>query len=338
MTDIGQIIFNKGKFTGSPTRIVNGLLVIYTFDSTTTPSTSDIDQCIYNTDKDNNNVLVFSPKGHLYFTSLDSNGNLANTFISKFSNPINPNESYSDNYTNWTAIDYTKFSLYNSSLAYPQFFSSLSANLGNIAIGSGYLLYRDKIWSNSYDNSKYYLLYNPFNRVQNDGSILINSKPALFSQYCNDVGFQDESCYCSNNKYNRCLYAFAGSQAAGDTILSIDKSTLSPSALQSVNGISANCACNDICQKWLGKNLLENQPNCSDSTVNVICGVNISAQDKSKIESPGGIKTEQICSANGEQGGNQGGNQGIIIISLLVFIIIAFFAFSIIFYKKMKQN
>jgi hypothetical protein len=346
-TDIGQQIFRTGAADSSktPVQIMEKFLVIYTFDNvSTTPSVNDIDGYIFS--PKGNQALVFSPKGHLYFTTVDSNGNLINPPTSIFPNPINPYESYSANFTNWEKIDYTKFSLYNSSLAFPQYFASLSGNLGNNAVGSGYLLYRNTVWSGKTNDTtaKYYLLYNPFNRAQSDGNILINSQPLFFSNYANQIQFQDESCYCTDDKNHRCLYALAGAQSAGDTILNIDVTKIAPDSLQSIAGLKANCGCNKICQGWLGKNLLKNRPNCTSTTTNVICGVNISASDKSTLDLAGGVKTTQNCStnSNNSNSSNNSNNQippsqapNIILpLSIAVVVIILAIAGGVFFLRK----
>lgn len=338
MVDIGQMIFRTGQVkASSPVKIMQRFLVIYTFDDTTTPSTDDIDTYIFNSD--DKHKLVFSPKGHLYFTELDSNGNLASNPTSSFPNPINPFETYSDSFTNWSPIDYTKFTAFNTAFPFPQFFPSLSDGFGSGVSGTGYMLYRDTVWTGKIsDGSKYYLLYNPFNRIQSNGNILANTQNNTFSIYCQNINFQDESCYCLNDNNNRCLYAFAGSQTAGDTILNIDLSNASPSALQSINGVKVNCGCNKICQNWSGKNALETKPNCSSSTTNVICGVNVSAAEKSSIQLAGGIQTTQNCSANTQDGSGQQGQAGtpniILPLTIAVVVIVAVMIGGILFLKK----
>lgn len=285
MTDIGINIFSFNKSSTTSPYTQSGFLIITKFGDS---DSADIDKAIFNSNS--GNVVVFSPRGNLYITSLDSSGRLTKNFSKKISNPINSNENYVGDYTNWSQIDYTKYSNYNNTIPYPQFFTSLPQDFGNGVIGSGYILYRDSVYKA--DKANYYLLYNPFDRF-----LYINTKPGTFSDYCEKIEFQGDSCYCKNDSNNKCLYALAGNQTAGETIQNLDISNANAAALNSYNSMFTNCGCNKICSNWPGMSNLANKPTCASVNTSVICGVNISATDKGKIEL-GDIKTAQNCSAN----------------------------------------
>ncbi len=252
-----------------------------------------LDNCIYNTN--NSQVVVFSPLGNLYFTTLNTDGTLNSNYKKIIKNPITNLVVEQADFLDWNPINYQAFSDFNSSITWPQFFVSLPMLFENTgSIGSGYILYRDMPYTgtNNGDGAKYLLMYNPYGRNN-----AINNMPTAFSRYCKTIQFQDPSCYCRNDPSFKCVSAFAGSDANGNIIKNLDLSNVPPEGLIAYNSILANCGCNSTCQNWIGLPTLVEKPNCSTVNQSVICGVNISATEESQLKTRG-IKINQRCKSN----------------------------------------
>lgn len=295
MSNIGTLFFNKGK-SEYPIKLINEqFLSIKTFDE---KDTEDIDNCIFN--KSNPKLgLVFSPIGHVYLTSVDSNGNPTDNVSRVFKNPIVEFTSYyyHNNFTNWQVLNYESFSKFNRDIIYPQFFVSLPTNLGNGTIGSGYILYRDTVYPSL---GSYHLLYNPFHRANSPNNLPINTSPVQFANYCNSIQFQDPGCYCSDDMYHRCVFAAANSDYIGESLLNLSGQS-DPAFINSLNSFKANCGCNSVCKSWQGlPNIIaSNRPNCSESTSNVFCTAGLSAQTQSEIKTTG-VNISQNCGINNQ--------------------------------------
>ena len=291
MSDIGILLFDNTTSTQPIEKINNQFLSIKTFSDTESAS---IDTYLF--DK-NDKAVVFSPLGHIYLTTIDSRNNPIYPPVMVLQNPIINFDTkyYQTHYTNWKKLDYTMFSAFNSDITSPQFYVSLPTRLGNGAIGSGYILYRNSVYPNT---GIYQLAYNPFHRATNPHEFPINEKPVLFSQYCDAIQFQDQGCYCSYSDDNRCIYAAAGSDTTGKLILDI-KGKEDPAYLNALNGFKLNCGCNTICKTWLGRQNISrtNLSTCSVSTSNVFCAAGITSDVQSQIKASG-ININQMCGIN----------------------------------------
>jgi len=324
-TNIGLTFFNKNE---SNNYFKNGFLVLKKFDTESSPTSTQLDNYIFNLDNQSR-AVIFSPKGSLYLVTL-TNGSIPSNFDVMFPNPLTSGENYSSNYRNWQPLNYTTYVKYNPSLPYPQFFSSLPFSFGSNAVGSGFLLYREKPFDGTPSN--YYLLHNPFNRPMFGDKTAVNSAEnfGLLDSYCKAIQYQDAMCYCRNTLNNKhCVYAVAGSEQNGQGMLNLVSSPkLSSSASNAIQQLQANCACNSICQQWAGYNTLTDKPACASTFNNVFCDVNLSASDQGVINASG-FKSAQNCSSNDTSNRTIAGiNVNSIYIAIaiaVVMIIISFF-------------
>jgi len=299
MANILYTIYNNYVDSTTPSEHVeNGFVKIHTFDTTSTVTPDTLDQAIFGGTGEAS-YLVFSPAGCIYV--LDST---TNAMIASFSNPLGVPEVFNkywsktdSNGKRKSIVDYTKFNPYNTSVTMPQYFASMGGSLGNNAVGSGYLLYRDAVYPAA---GNYYLLINPINRAysNSDGNTVfpLNDNASNVSAYCGTIQHQDSACYCSNT-FNRCHYASANGEGTYNTITESVKSTTNPSAISALNALENECVCNGICQEWGGYANLTTKPQCSTNNTNVFCGVNLVASDGGQIKT-GGLNIAQNCNAD----------------------------------------
>ena len=262
--NIGNTIFENQQ---SQKYVINGFLIVYRFDNSTTPTGNDIRTGIYN------KTLVFSPTGSLYQTS-SGNGSVL------FTNPLTESagETYQRSW-NGAQLDPSRFSKYINSVPEPSYYVSLS-NDGN---GAGWILYEEE---NS-GNYVYYLLQNPMNRNNE-----VNNSDT-YGAYCSAIQFQDPGCYCNNlsGQPHRCTFAYLRSETAAKTLLD----EVSDQNAVSLQTVEAQCGCNSICKEWDGYNTLINKPDCSSISNLTFCSVGLSAESGGIINTAG-LNVTQDCS------------------------------------------
>ena len=304
MANILYTIYNNYVDSSTPNDYIeNGFVKIHTFDTNSPVTPAILDEAIFG-GANSTSYLVFSPAGCIYV--LD---NTTNAMIASFSNPLGVPEVFKKYWSTKldslgnreNSVDYTKFNAYNTPSTtitiMPQYFASMDGSLGNNAVGSGYLLYRDTVYPAA---GNYYLLINPINRAYTtkDGNTVfpLNDNAANVNAYCGTIQHQDSACYCSNT-FNRCHYASANGEGTYNTITNSVNSTTSPSAISALNALENECVCNGICQTWGGYANLTTKPQCSTNNTNVFCGVNLVASDGGQIKT-GDLNIAQNCNAN----------------------------------------